>query len=561
MNISHNTKSLKYIAYIRKSEEREDRQMLSLSAQKAEIQKHFPSLNIIEFIEEHRSAFKPNNRPLFRRALDRIKAGEADGFVGWHPNRLSRNEIEAAEVTYMLRTGGMQDLKFCSFNFDNSAEGIMMLQMVMSQSQYESSKQGRDVKRGMEQKVSLMKERPGQVPQGYRKVPVIDAAGSPLIRPKDGKVITKTDIDPERYDMIRKIWTMLASGKHTVAEIRTIANKEWQFTTRKTAKIGGKPLTSSMMYKILNNVFYAGMITHNGEVYPGGHRPMVTLEEFDYVQKLLGDKGKPRSRGDDLAYASIMVCGECGCSIVGECKDKMVKSTGRLTTYVYYRCTRKSDARPCNQRKYTTLKELEDQIEAELGKYTILPEFRDLALKVLRRNNKTETRSRAHIHTSQSKRRAELQTQLDKLIDMRTRELIDDEEYLEQKNRLKLERQHVDDLLRTTEVRADEWMELTEKAFDFATYAQVRFRETTDLKVKRDILLTLGTKLVLRDRLLTVEPNEWLVPIGEQYSELEKRYLWARTNQKTSSQVKEEALDSIFETWRARRDLNSRHPA
>ena len=551
----------RYIAYIRKSEEREDRQMLSVSAQRAEIQKHFPDLNIIEFIEESRSAFKPYNRLLFQRALDSIKAGEADGFVGWHPNRLSRNEIEAAEVTYLLRTGVMKDLKFCSFNFDNSAEGIMMLQMVMSQSQYESSKQGRDVKRGMQQKVSLMKERPGQVPQGYRKVPIIDDTGSPLIRPKDGKVITKTDIDPERFDLIRKMWDMLAAGRHTVSEIRAIANNDWQFTTRRTAKIGGRPLTTSMMYKIFNNVFYAGLISHNGEVYPGNQRPMVTLEEFDYVQKLLGDKGKPRSRGDDLAYASIMVCGECGCSIVGECKEKMVKRTGRLTTYIYYRCTRKSDVRPCNQNKYTTLKELEEQIESELGKYTIMPEFRDLALKVIRRNNKTETRNRSQIYVSQAKRRTELQSQLDKLIDMRTRELIDDDEYMEQKNRLKLERHRVDELLRTTEDRADEWMELTEKAFDFATYAQAQFRETSDLKVKRDILLTLGTKLLLKDKILTVEPNEWLVPIGEQYPALEKRYLWARTNQKASSQIKEEAMESIFETWRARWDSNPRHAA
>ena len=551
----------RYIAYIRKSEEREDRQMLSLSAQKSKIAQHFSDLDIVDFIEENRSAFKPGNRPLFRQALDRIKAGEADGLVGWHPNRMSRNEIEAAEITYMLRTGEMKDLKFCSFNFDNSAEGIMMLQMVMSQSQYESSKQGRDVKRGMEQKVALMQERPGQVPQGYRKVPVMDADGQPLIKPKDNKLVTKTDIDPERYDMIRQMWVMLASGRHSVAEIRDIANKEWQFKTRRSAKIGGKPLTTSMMYKIFNNVFYAGLISHNGEVYPGNQRPMVTLEEYDYVQKLLGNKGKPRDRGDDLAYASIMVCGECGCSIVGECKDKMVKSTGRLTTYVYYRCTRKSDVRPCTQNKYTTLKELEEQIDSELGKYTILPEFRDLALKILRRSNKTEIKSRSQIYAAQQKRRQEIQTQLDKLIDMRTRDLIDDEEYAEQKNRLKLERLRVDELLRTTEDRADEWMELTEKAFDFATYAQIRFRETKDLKVKRDILLTLGTKLVLKDRLLTVEPNEWLIPIGKQYPELEKRYLWARTNQKAASKDKETALEQVFESWRARRDSNPRHPA
>ncbi|MGH9857309.1 MAG: recombinase family protein, partial [Acidobacteriota bacterium] len=85
--------------------------------------------------------------------------------VAWHPNRLSRNEKDSAEVTYRLR-GPLKDLKFCSYNFDNSAEGIMMLQMVMNQSQYESSKQGRDVSRGMKQKASTG-ERPGVVPTGY----------------------------------------------------------------------------------------------------------------------------------------------------------------------------------------------------------------------------------------------------------------------------------------------------------------------------------------------------------------------------------------------------------
>ena len=40
-----------------------------------------------------------------------------------------------------------------------------MLQMAMSQGQYESAKQGREVRRGMEQKVSGG-ERPGPIPQG-----------------------------------------------------------------------------------------------------------------------------------------------------------------------------------------------------------------------------------------------------------------------------------------------------------------------------------------------------------------------------------------------------------
>jgi len=72
------------------------------------------------------------------------------GIIAWHPDRLSRNEIDASTITYLVRTGVIHGLKFGSYNFDNSPEGIMMLQLALSQSQYFSSKLGKDVKRGLE---------------------------------------------------------------------------------------------------------------------------------------------------------------------------------------------------------------------------------------------------------------------------------------------------------------------------------------------------------------------------------------------------------------------------
>lgn len=549
-------KKLRYIAYVRKSEERAERQELSHQSQTTKIKECFPDLHIVEWMEsESKSAFHPG-RPIFNLMLEKIERSEADGIVAWHPNRLSRNEIDNGSLTYLLRSK-LKDLKFCSYNFDNSPEGIMMLQMVMNQSQYESSKQGRDVRRGMEQKATNG-ERPGQVPQGYKKVAVLDETGGLIMR-KD-KVVTRTQNDPERFDTVKKMWRMLLSGRYNAAQIRRIANDEWGYTTRKTARMGGVPLTSSMIYKIFNNPFYAGYVAHNGELHKGTHEPMITLEEFDYAQILLGKKGKPRTSVNSYAYGGLIRCGICGCSVVGKTRVKYIKSTGASKVYVYYYCTRKSEKRPCNQSKYTPLAELEADIDAELGKYTILPEFRDLALKILRRNNKLEVKERTGIYDTQQKRRAEIQKQLDNLIDMRTRNLIDDDEYTEQRNRLKLERDKADNNLRTTETRADDWMELTEKAFNFATYAREHFRNG-DLETKRDILMTLGENLVLKDNKLLVQPNEWLIPLEKDYPELEKRYLRVRTNKKTTSPDREAALENIFESWRATWDSNPGHSA
>src|ERR1039458_3733280 len=308
-NKSRNQSDYRYIAYLRKSEERLERQELSIPAQKRKIEEIFPDLKIIDFVEETKSAFKPG-RPLFNNSvLKRIERGEAEGIIAWHPNRTSRNEIDAGNVVYMIRSGVMKDLKFGTYNFENTPEGIWMLQNMMSQSQYESAKQGRDVGRGMEQK-AIQGERPGSVAMGYKKVPRLDEHGDPIIRPKDQKVVNYTDIDPERFDLVKRMWSMLLSGKHSVAQIRKIANEEWHFATRtysgRVRKGGGGPISQSGMYRIFNNIFYTGMIIGRASPHVGNHPAMISLEDFDYVQNVLGKHGKPSSGVNEYAYTSIM---------------------------------------------------------------------------------------------------------------------------------------------------------------------------------------------------------------------------------------------------------------
>lgn len=554
--------SLKYIAYIRKSEERKERQELSHKAQKRKIQEQFPDLNIIEWVEESKSAFKPG-RPLFNATVQRIKNGEADGMVCWHPNRASRNEIDAATITYMLRTKELKDLRFCAYTFENTPEGIMMLQIIMSQSQYESSKQGRDVSKGMEEK-AIDGERPGQVPQGYIKLPALDSRGS-VIKRKGNKIATYTAKDTERYNDVKRMWKMFLYEGYSPSQIWNKATYEWGFITRKTTfkenSPGGKPMPKSMIYSIFTNRFYAGEIRHNGEWHEGKHDAMITPEEFDYAQKLLGQRGKPRVTTHNFAYGSMIRCGICNCQIVAKATTKLIKSTSKLKTYVHYYCTRKSLSRPCTQVKYTTLDQLESNIEAELAKYTIIPEFRDMALKILRRTHKNEVKDRVSIYESQQNGRKRIQAQLDKLTDQLSRGIVEEEDYMRQRNVLKSQLANIDEGLRGTEKRAEDWLELTEKVFDFATYARIRFNETTDPKVKRDILQTLGANFLLTDNKLSLTPKSWLIPIEKDYPSLEKAYLRVRTNEKASPKEMEEAISQIMISWRAIGGSNPGHPA
>ncbi|HUD06216.1 MAG TPA: recombinase zinc beta ribbon domain-containing protein, partial [Candidatus Saccharimonadales bacterium] len=270
---------------------------------------------------------------------------------------------------------------------------------------------------------------------------------------------------------------------------------------------------------------------------------------------LLGKRGNPRVGTFEYAFTGLIKCGVCGCSIIAKNRTKYLKTEGRTVTYVHYYCTRKSLARPCNQRIYTRVEVIEAEIDAELSKYTILPEFRDLAIKILRRKHEVEVKDRKSIYEMQQKKHNDVQERLDKLVDMRTGGLIDDTEYKQQKERLKQEISEVKESLQGTEQRAESWLELTEKAFDFATYARIRFKDG-DIKTKREILTTLGQNLILKDNKLQITPNEWLIPIGEAYPALEKEYLKVRTTKKASSKVLNEANERIFESWRAIWDSN-----
>ena len=122
--------NLRYIAYVRKSTESEERQVMSHKAQIAKIKERFPHLKITEFLIESQSAFKPG-RPIFETLMNKLDAGLADGIVAWHPDRVSRNEIDASAVTWRIRQGIIKDLKFASYTYDDSPEGMMMLQMTL----------------------------------------------------------------------------------------------------------------------------------------------------------------------------------------------------------------------------------------------------------------------------------------------------------------------------------------------------------------------------------------------------------------------------------------------
>ncbi len=489
---------IKYFAYVRKSSEGEERQALSIPAQKDKLLEVFANLDI-EFVEDKASAFKPFNRPNFAKMLETIrKGGQRTGLIAWHPDRLSRNEKDAGEITYMIRTGVIEDLKLATYHFENTPEGIWMLQMALSQSQYESAKKGRDVKRGLMQSIK-MGFYPCPAPIGYLDDKFTER----------GKKIKKPD--PERFDIVRKMFDLMLTGEYTVPQILKIVNKEWGFKGP-----NGKKMCRSTLYNIFIRPFYYGEFEYplkSGNFHQGNHQPMITREEYERIQILIGRKSAPRQKKHDITYRGPIKCGECGAMITAENKIKR-QQNGNVHHYTYYHCTKRKDEN-CSQ-KCIEEKELEKQIAEELSKIEIPTDFKEWALARLREQNSKEIEDREKIYGSQRRSYDASVRKIDNLIDMRANGEIDEDEFRSRKDNLLSEKSKFQELLKDTDKRIENWLEVAERGFNFAEKASSIFTNTEDINIleaKKEIFATLGSNLILKDRKLFISWDKLLFPI------------------------------------------------
>ena len=519
---------LRYMGYVRKSTEDEERQVLSKEAQRDKIQERFGDLNIVDILDESKSAFEPDKRPVFASILKMIDDGEIDGIVAWHPDRLSRNEIDASAITYRIRKGSLKDLKFASFTFDNSPEGIMMLQMTMSQSQYFSAKLSKDVKRGNETK-RKNGGLTGVAPQGYLN-----------------DVVTKRVIkDPERFDLIRQAFDLFLTGEYSVLDILDIMNNDWKYRTVKRSKSGDRPLSRSTLYQVFKNVRYAGLVPDPYDpyrFYPAEFPAMITQEEYDKVQALLGSRGLPRlAQRKEFALRGFIHCGECGCLITAQAKTKKLKHGGE-TIHRYYHCTGKRKG--CSQVKaysYKKEEKLYDELNALLDSYELVPQLEEWAMQAFRTMANEENEDRKDVQTMQNKTATSIENQLDTLLDMASKKLIDGDEYERKTKQLKAELKQIHEHQADTANRTENWYEFAVSTLEKLTDASQKFAEG-DILAKKDILLAIGQNPVLYEGKLQITPYEWLKPIKQNIKSIRQELNEVRTLPQQIQKTSEEAI-------------------
>ena len=143
----------KYFLYARKSTEDDDKQIMSIEAQLFELREFArkENLTIVRESQESKSAKTPG-RTVFGEMMTRIESGEASGILAWHPDRLARNSIDGGRVIYAVDQEKLVSLRFPTFWFEPTPQGLFMLQVAFGQSKYYSDNLVQNVKRRSEER-------------------------------------------------------------------------------------------------------------------------------------------------------------------------------------------------------------------------------------------------------------------------------------------------------------------------------------------------------------------------------------------------------------------------
>jgi DNA invertase Pin-like site-specific DNA recombinase len=159
---------------------------------------------------------------------------------------------------------------------------------------------------------------PTKAPLGYQNVSGPD--GKKVIAP-----------DPTAAPIVSKLFEWYATGQHSLHQVTQMAQTAGLVYRRAAAKV-----PTSTVHSMLRNPLYAGRFEWNGQKYSGKHEPLVSVQLWERVQRVLYGRfaKKHRRMTHDFAFSGLMACSKCGCSIVGEIKKQR---------YVYYHSTGYAD--------------------------------------------------------------------------------------------------------------------------------------------------------------------------------------------------------------------------
>ena len=451
------------------SKEQEDG--YSIDAQKHRLQEYCKrkNLSVIKIFEIVESSTK-GDRKRFTEMLTFVKRyKEPIAIIADKVDRVQRSFREFPVLDELICKGSIE-LHFNTENYvihrESRSTDRTMWSMSVLMAQSYTDAMSDNIKRSLEHK-RRNGEWSGIAPLGY-------------LNKRDINGKSKIVLDPQRAPLIRRIFEEYSTGAYTLSEISE-KTKSWGLRSKK-----GEYLSKSVIHRLIQKPFYYGEMVIKGERYIHCHARIIDRALFKKCEEVrLGYNKKPfKYAGKDFVFRGLLTCATAGKTVTADTKTKIYQS-GLEASWTYLRCWN-----PENPEKKMWVREDKIIQQAEDVFFSLGIQDKHLLNDIIshiKKTNKLKQSSHNEQLSSMKREHTQIQSKLDRLIDLRLENEITKDEYEAGKTRLKDRQYELDDLIKMYDRADSEFTDALINLLSLASDAQELWKGSTISK-KRELL-------------------------------------------------------------------------
>lgn len=262
-------------------------------------------ISVIRTYCDYAMSGKTDDRPQFQEMV--ANAGESDLVVVYMMDRFSRDPYDAPIYKKQLSKRNVRVVSALEY-VDQSPDGIIMEKLLEGLAARESMVTSIRTKRGMEGNAKKA------LYNGYR----VYGYG---VDENNRYIINEFEASYVREAYKRRV---------TRESVNSIAQ---DFAVRGVKTRQGNPCSYMMVYTMLKNERYTGVYIWDDVRIEGGMPAIISKEEFDAVQGVVGKKQRKNEVFADYPLSGKAVCGYCGRNMIGHSAHNKAN-----VRYDYYRC-------------------------------------------------------------------------------------------------------------------------------------------------------------------------------------------------------------------------------
>jgi site-specific DNA recombinase len=355
---------------------------------------------VAEFVELGRTGTNLQ-RPALQNMLAALPTLKPTYVIFYDLSRVAREEQDAF---WLLGEIKRHDAKLESTmeRIDDSPQGLLLYAIMAGVNAFRSRGDGEKVKGG------LARKHADGGSMGPARIGYLNDSET-----IEGRKIATISIDPDRVDLVRLGFALAATGAHTITTIAEVL-EEAGLRTRPTRKRPSKPLSRSMVHRMLRDDYYIGIVTLKGVGRPGRHDAIIDRETFEQVQQVLTSH---KASGDRSHKHSNYLIGSIHCDV---CRKRLGynRSRGNGGLYEYFGCLSRVTRQGRCAAPHFPVQPVERAVERKYKTYLLKPDEQAVIRRVLLAYAEASTTAARNDAERHARRVRELIAQQQKLLEL-----------------------------------------------------------------------------------------------------------------------------------------------